>query len=82
MFNNKKKIVPCEVPVKQEIARNIGFMTVEMPLSANKEKTDELYKMVQQRMDSEMKRLNLEMEWVVLPSIVKNVQIITVKEER
>ena len=65
--------------------KTFGVMTVEIPMNATKEKIDELLGMVQQRMNAEMKRLNVDLDWVIMPSVVKTVETITVelkKEEK
>ena len=64
--------------------KTIGVMTVEVNMRDTKEIQDAILKQVQERMDESMARLGLDMNWIVMPSIVKSVQTITVpvkKEE-
>jgi hypothetical protein len=89
MFGKKKLIAENERLKEwvKELSRNldvkeIGVLTVDVPLNLGKEQTDKVLDMVRQVVDAEMERLNIEMDWIIMPSIVKSVQtiVINVKE--
>jgi hypothetical protein len=66
--------------------RTIGFMPVEIPIGLNDEKSKEFQKLVTTQMETNMKRIGLDIDLVIMPSVVKNIQIVTLdmkkKEEQ
>jgi hypothetical protein len=66
--------------------RTIGFMPVEIPIGLNEEKSKEFLKLVSTQMEKNMKNIGLDIDLVIMPSVVKNIQIVTLdmkkKEEQ
>jgi hypothetical protein len=66
--------------------RTIGFMPIETPIGFNEEKAKEFQKIVITQMETNMKRIGLDIDLVAMPSVVKNIQIVTLdmkkKEEQ
>jgi len=75
---NKRLKEWCEELSRPDDIKEIGVLTVEIPLNLGKEQTDNILKMVQGVVDAEMKRLNIEMDWIIMPNIVKSVQTIMI----
>ena len=89
MFGKKKLIEEnerlkewCAELSRPDDIEEIGVLTVDVPLNLGKEQADKVLDMVRQVVDAEMERLNLDMDWIIMPSIVKSVQTIMINVKK
>lgn len=87
IFSQKDKIDELNAELKSketylECFKKVGIMTVDIPNTQNKEQADKVLGMVKERMDKEMERLGIDMDWIVMPSVVRDIKTITATAKR